>query len=275
MSYRSRILAATESPIKNRSLRVVLCDGSTAAMYSKSSNSPTTSFQWADSNLVSYLSSISPLSWSPRPSSVPFTLCDQHHKPAPQIPTMHPLLLSPTSRPRRPNYHYIFLVWVALHRSAHHSTGGLLRRPQVEFPSVVAEHVTRGFCYFTRKPSLKMILIFIIVHLKWLSINKRNFTYGGVLQSLKSTVVLLHPVAKCSLAISFPPKASLRMEQLCPNVHLSRLSKIRHRYYPSEKLTSLHRQHVRFSDRWSHQSLNHFDVYLVNNSLYWVSSWHI
>ena len=33
MSYRSRILAATESPIKNRSLRVVLCDGSTAALY--------------------------------------------------------------------------------------------------------------------------------------------------------------------------------------------------------------------------------------------------
>ena len=243
---------------------------------SKSSNPPTTSFQWADSNLASYLSSISPLSWSPRPSSVPFTLCDQHHKPALQI-THHAPPFSVADEPPPGDqtittFSSFEWLYIALRIIP---MGGLLRRPQVEFPSVVAEHVTRRFCYFTRKPSLKMILIFIIVHLKWLSINKRNFTYGGVLQSLKSTVVLLHPVAKWSLASSFPPKTSLRMEQLCSNVHLSRLSKIRHRYYPSEILTSLHRQHFRFSGRWSHQSLNHFDVYLVNNSLYWVSSWHI
>ena len=38
----------------------------------------------------------------------------------------------------------------------------------------------RMFCDLTPKPSLKMSLTFIIVHVKWLSMNARHSTFSGL-----------------------------------------------------------------------------------------------
>ena len=76
----------------------------------------------------------------------------------------------------------------------------------------------RMFCDLTPKPSLKMSLTFIIVHLKWLSMNARNSTFSGVFASIKWNPVFVHTLAKYGAGCSISPKTSLRMEGLCSNL---------------------------------------------------------
>ena len=91
---------------------------------------------------------------------------------------------------------------------------GLLRRPWVEFPSVITVHVTGRFCNLTPKPSLKIILTIIVVHLKWLSMNVRNSTFTLCICMPQMKSLLAVPSAKYGLVSSFPPITSLRMERL-------------------------------------------------------------
>ena len=52
------------------------------------------------------------------------------------------------------------------------------------------------FCILTPKPSLKTILTFMIVHLKWLSMHGRNSTFRGVFSSFNWNPVFVHTPAK-------------------------------------------------------------------------------
>ena len=179
---------------------------------SASFNSTTTPFQGADSNLASYLTTISPLMLIPA--------------------VQHSRLLALRSRS------------------------------------------TLSVC-FMRKPSLKMILTFIIVHLKWLWMNVRNSTFGGVFQALKWTPVFLHSVAKYGHVDSFRltnvPEDGTVMPKCVFELIFQNTAPILSKWQLKFAVPA----YFCFSGRWSHQSLNLFGVYLGNSSLYWISPRHI
>ena len=54
---------------------------------------------------------------------------------------------------------------------------------------------------FIPKPSLKMILTFIIVHLKWLSMNARNSTFSGLFASIEWNSIWVRWVTQIRLVL--------------------------------------------------------------------------
>ena len=118
--------------------------------------------------------------------------------------------------------------------------------------------------FSTPKPSLKKILIIIIVRFKCLSMDVRNYTFAGVFSSLNWNSVALHPRAEKKRHGSLSTKISLWGW----NGYASMFHSVNFPYkipiISTWKLASLY-HHIEVSGRWSCHSPNQFDVYIACN----------